>query len=583
MPNRRKPISFDTTLRNPERIPQFISILSKFENKIMDSEIALNLEAEIIRQKIFKPTRSTLGKYVKEYHEKFNFEANDQSDEASNKVAMYFKEWENAEPENIDVNKIIYLLKNTITAHKEKGWNGGWESRIHTQYNFLNELGLVRVIKNKKILISETGKMMIKAYTNGIQNDDFHSEYEQSAFLSSFAKYQTNNPYRSNTINVNFLALVLNVIMYLDVTYNKSGIGIQDLPFIIVWGDNDYKSLGDYIYKFRDKFGYNTSNELVYEYAMNLLDESTSNYELKPATQEFIESKKKDYKISKIMKETPDDVTRKLRYTMLISLRGIGNFIDINHNEDEKIKYILENYSSNKDYNDEEEYINNIGKIDSQLCFEIDKQETEEQRTIKEKLVEEWSISKEWNYLKQELHNLSVGKDSEDLILKYIKETARLEFLIAITIKKAIPSLKVIANYIADDQGYPFNTASGGNSTNIGADIDVYDEESHVLLEPTMSISRSFQIEHELPSIETHLIESMESDKETNRSIHEWFALFIAPRINRFVGNSVAIMKELLRVEIYPWMIDDFVEFSQEVESIKDYKQIREYAEKISM
>ena len=116
MPNRRKPISFDTTLRNPERIPQFISILSKFENKIMDSEIALNLEAEIIRQKIFKPTRSTLGKYVKEYHEKFNFEANDQSDEASNKVAMYFEEWENAEPENIDVNKIIYLLKNTMSS-----------------------------------------------------------------------------------------------------------------------------------------------------------------------------------------------------------------------------------------------------------------------------------------------------------------------------------------------------------------------------------------------------------------------------------------------------------------------------------
>lgn len=32
MPSRRKPISFDTTIRNPERIPQFISILSKFEN-----------------------------------------------------------------------------------------------------------------------------------------------------------------------------------------------------------------------------------------------------------------------------------------------------------------------------------------------------------------------------------------------------------------------------------------------------------------------------------------------------------------------------------------------------------------------
>ena len=61
MPSRRKPISFDTTIRNPERIPQFISILSKFENQIIDDEVALKLEGEIIRYKIFEPTKETLG------------------------------------------------------------------------------------------------------------------------------------------------------------------------------------------------------------------------------------------------------------------------------------------------------------------------------------------------------------------------------------------------------------------------------------------------------------------------------------------------------------------------------------------
>ena len=47
----------------------------EYINAFLRLQEALNLEAEIIRQKIFKPTRSTLGKYVKEYHEKFNFEA----------------------------------------------------------------------------------------------------------------------------------------------------------------------------------------------------------------------------------------------------------------------------------------------------------------------------------------------------------------------------------------------------------------------------------------------------------------------------------------------------------------------------
>ena len=54
MPRRRKPISFDTTLRNPERIPQFISILSMFEGKLLDDKVALDLEGEIIRHKIFE-------------------------------------------------------------------------------------------------------------------------------------------------------------------------------------------------------------------------------------------------------------------------------------------------------------------------------------------------------------------------------------------------------------------------------------------------------------------------------------------------------------------------------------------------
>ena len=49
---RRKPISFDTTLRNPSRIPGFISILSKFEGQVIDDKVALELEGEIIRQKI---------------------------------------------------------------------------------------------------------------------------------------------------------------------------------------------------------------------------------------------------------------------------------------------------------------------------------------------------------------------------------------------------------------------------------------------------------------------------------------------------------------------------------------------------
>ena len=212
MANRRKPISFNTTLRNPERIPQFISILEEFEGKKITSEVALEIEAEIIRQKIFEPTEGTLGRYVKEYSKKFNFIASDQSKNAIDKVSQYFKEWKNSEKGQVDRNKIVYLLNNTITAHAEKGWKGGWESRLATQYTFLNELGFVKFIKNEELKISNTGKLMIKAYEYGYpKSDNYNNSYEQSAFLMAFAKYQINNPYRFNTINVNFFPLVLNV------------------------------------------------------------------------------------------------------------------------------------------------------------------------------------------------------------------------------------------------------------------------------------------------------------------------------------------------------------------------------------
>ncbi len=579
MPSRRKPISFDTTIRSPERIPQFISILSKFENKVIDDEVALKLEGEIIRYKIFKPTRQTLGTYIKEYHGNFNFKADDQSKNASKKVSSYYSEWADSKPGEMDIDKIKYLLKNTMTAHKDKNWNGGWESRIHTQFNFLNELGLVRVIKGKKIKISDNGKLMIKAYNNGYPIEDGYDEtYEQSAFLNAFCKYQINNPYRRNTINVNFFPLILNVIRYLDKKYNCKGITRQEITFIIAWGNNDYEKLAELIYQFRQRFGFRASDELVYEYAMNLMDTSTPNDILMPATKAFIKRKQKDYKLNKLTVETPDEVIRKLRLTMLVSLKGIGTFIDINSNEKDKIDHILNTYSANIDFENEDDYFEYMGAIDKDLCFKQE-EESEEEKSTKEKAIEYWARENTWDFYKDEIKRVfKKGKNgTQNEVLKYIKATARLEFLTAVIIKKALPNIKVVANYIADDQGIPFKTAPGGNSQNVGTDIDVYEDNIHALLEPTMATSKSFQCEHEITSIRNHLIDSANSDLNNKKGYKEWFALFLAPFIHKEVGNQVAVERGVSRVEIYPWACDDFVEFSKNVKSIKDYKKYRKY------
>ncbi|MCV3327746.1 AlwI family type II restriction endonuclease [Pediococcus ethanolidurans] len=578
MAKRRKPISFDTTLRNPSRIPKFISILVNYEGRVVDNQTALELEGEIIRQKIFEPTKATLGTYTK-VNNKYHFIADDQSETAKKLVDAYYHEWADGDPGQVNLDKIVYLLKNTFTSHKESGWDAGWESRIHTQFNFLNELGFVKVVKGEQIRISDNGKLMIKEYRDGKPISDHYDEtYEQSAFLNAFAKYQINNPYRSNTIKVNFFPLVLNTIKYLDDTYARPGIAKQDLPFIIAWGSNEYKILAEYIHKFRDKFGYNTSDEFVYEYAMNLMDEKTSNDYPEPASDTFIASKKKDYKFEKIIRETPDEIVRKLRLTMLISLRGAGRFIDINTNEATKIAYTVKKYSTNIDFSNEvDAYFDYMGKTDTNLAFAADVAESQETLDKKEKTVANWALNHDWKFLKEELMNSAEKHPSTDETLKYVKETARLEFLVAIVVKKALPKNRVIANYKADDEGIPFNTASGSKNNKVGADIDVYENSTHVLVEPTIAKSRSFQVEHELPSIRSHVLATANQDVEDS-NFNNWFAVFVAPNIVKDVGDQIPIIKETNSVEIYPWTIEDFVDFSENITSLDDYKIIRLYA-----
>lgn len=264
---------------------------------------------------------------------------------------------------------------------------------------------------------------------------------------------------------------------------------------------------------------------------------------------------------------------------MLISLRGAGTFIDINSNEKDKIEHILNNYSMNINFSNEDEYFNYMGAIDEDLNFKQEAEESEDEKSIKEKAIKNWAKEKDWDFFREEIKNVfKNGKNgTQNEVLKYIKSTVRLEFLVAVIIKKALPNLKVIANYKADDQGIPFKTAPGGNSKNIGADIDVYEDNIHALLEPTIATSKSFQCEHEVTSIRNHLINSASSDIKDKKDYKEWFALFLAPFIHREVGNQVAVEKGVSGVDIYPWSCDDFVEFSQNAKSIKDYKQIRDY------
>lgn len=45
----------------------------------------------------------------------------------------------------------------------------------------------------------------------------------------------------------------------------------------------------------------------------------------------------------------------------------------------------------------------------------------------------------------------------------------------------------------------------------------------------------------------------------------------------------MALIKSLNNIDIFPWDIEDFVEYSKNINSIEDYKVIREYVKPQTM
>ena len=52
---KRKPLSFSTTLRNPERIASFLDVLSMYEGQILNNEVIENICCQVIIKKLYKP------------------------------------------------------------------------------------------------------------------------------------------------------------------------------------------------------------------------------------------------------------------------------------------------------------------------------------------------------------------------------------------------------------------------------------------------------------------------------------------------------------------------------------------------
>lgn len=441
-----KPLLFTTTMRNPERIKDFLSILKNYNGKVLTNSLVIEVVKELIKNGFYETMFMKRSRVIQE--------------KMKNGETLTDKELEQ-------------IIKNSPQNHQERGFDKGWASRFDTWYKLTKELGFVYYEMNKKIEFSKIGLMLV---------DNEHPEFEQQAFLNSFVKYQRNNPFK-RVLNENApLILLLETIKRINQNeeFNGKGITRNEIPIVLCWRDNNSEALYKQIIAIRGKYGYNPSGEVILE----ICDKQTGGRH----------SSNKD---KTILQEYPDEFLRKMRLTGLITIRGFGRFIDLNTKEMQKINYALKTYSKYKKYKTERDYFDYMSSIDKGLfSFEV-KPIIDIQ--IERRLLIKWAEHYKWDKIKDELTKLSLNQSSKDEILRLIPAPMRLEFLTSLAIVIKYPEVIVKPNYISDDEGLPSSHAIGGKP-----DIECEELRKYILVEVTMLTGTQQNI-REMPSISRHL------------------------------------------------------------------------------
>lgn len=439
-----KPLLFTTTMRNPERLKDFLTVLAEYDGEILTNEIIDKVAKSLIQKGLYQPMK--VSSAVK--------------DKWKNEIELSETETEK-------------IFSDNPQSHKEAGFEKGWPSRFDTWFKIAKELGFVWYWQNEEIKFSESGKMLL---------DKEKPENELMVFANAFAKYQRQNPFR-RVLNKNVpLILLIQTIKILndDPAYKGAGISRAEIPLLLCWQDDDAEGLYKEIKKLRKKHGYTPSNEVVLDLCYKLLNET----------------KRDD---NSILGDYPDDFIRKMRLTGLFSLRGGGRFIDINTKESATVDYILKNYISYKEFETEKEFFEYIGQVDHDLISTLSVFKAPAKTTKAE--LEKWVNHYAWESIKNELLNLAHKKSSSDDILKVIEQPLRLEFLTSLAILKKLPNVIVKPNFVSDDEGLPTSFASGGSP-----DIECLENRDTVLVEVTLLTGTQQHIRESF-SIHRHLDE----------------------------------------------------------------------------
>lgn len=475
-----KPLSFSTTLRNPERMGEILVIMKNFDNKIMSEDLCNDIYVKFIETKTVFPQKAIRENGWKEKYEKFSF-----TDEELGKI-----------------------LSDYDNSHKEAGFPAGTASRVDTYLRLIKEFGLIYYEFDKVIKLTKSGLEYAQAFED---NDIFKM---QKIFMNALINFQTNSPLRANKSENRPVSLLFNVINLLGEKVGTFYIKKNELPLLICSKDNNYERIVEIIIEYRKCLDEEQKKELIYTYIL-------SDYE---ETETYV-------KYSRVFIEAVDDYIRKFRFAGLIDLKGIDlicinkmldpikenimNLNDVFINEADPRKFIMQI----SEYNDFLETIFKEIPSDNNITSNdwIDRFEKEEIN------------------IDEEILKLTKTRSTKNLPheLLTLAHSLLLEFLFVLKLQKEFPDLTIKGNYKSNEEGIPIFHAPGGypdiiieSDTNVNAIVEV-----------TLLGGRN-QLAQELLPISRHLSDYKKGNENAfcwyiSRVIHE-----DVERYSRFIKND---------------------------------------------
>lgn len=521
--------SFNTTVRNPERIFNFLKVLSEFAGKIFDDQTQSDFFRRCVQKRLYKPT----GRTLKEPH-LIAAVNEDSGDDISDEI----------------LNEIIAIFDSKEVDSAGRG---------RTTAGIINRFGLsIAAISSGPVIITELGK----EWLNGDLSDE-------KLFFRLLLKWQYPNPIEDgyDDFDIKPFFGTLHVINKLNYKWKMAGnnpIGLSKdeyalfIPSLKKYSEID--STVDEIIVFRNRLKVLTGKTRT-RFFINFINKRVTTIFKSSDTL----TKWND------LKDYYDSSVRYFRLSNLIYRRGSNNYVDLNPNKKIEIaKLLSEDNASSEDFKSKDEYVdllNNINlpilpweneedlaKINDNLVKSINSISTDlslnkeystkilyikrgvsnayDENKCLESLIEHLRLLKlkEYRYEPSRLHEVIGGLESvqsRNHTCITTRPSLDLEWFTSLSLLILNDAIDILPSYTLGDDGLPLGFTSGRS------DIECYYKTFNVIFEVTLQRSRDQWYTESQPVMQ-HL---RDFEQKTNFE-KDTYCIFIAPSIHRGTLNT---------------------------------------------